>query len=152
MAAASSNLTALPVAVHHQAVTRLSQAELVQFESMLATADDSIESVMRAREGMYDDELDDGDEAGARAIVQSMVEAMAALTETPPPVIFKDKTTAVNWVYRTMISWRDRDRQEVMKGNHVPGMSAETIATCMELITKLNTSIGGDPTYSRLYT
>ena len=142
MAASASQLSALPVAVHGQAVTRLSQAELVQFETMLATTDDTLEACMEARETR---ERWPASEEASRAVLQCMTDAICALTGVAPPTTLVNKHEAVAWLHRSLLQWRDSELDNASKRRRTNGMNPAALLECMELISKLNSTIGNDP-------
>ena len=134
----SAQLAALPIATHGQAVSRLSQADLLHFESMLATADDSIEACMRARARTAIPARDDS----ASAVLQAVVDAIAAVTDAPPPTNMASKTGAVAWVSSAIVEARDRAVRKATQNSMAPGMDPQTVGACMELISKLNNALG----------
>lgn len=142
MASSSSQLSALPVAVHGQAMTRLSQAELVQFESMLATTDDTLEACMEARETRERWPVEEG---SSRAVLQSMTDAICALTGVAPPTTLVNKHEAVSWVHRSLLQWRDSEVDHASKRRRTNGMDPASLLECMKLISKLNSTIGDTP-------
>jgi hypothetical protein len=142
MAVSGSQLSALPIAVHGQAVTRLSQAELVHFETMLATTDDTLEACMEARETS---ERWPEEEGSSRAVLQAMTNAICALTGVAPPSKLHTKRDAVAWVHRTMLDWRDLEVGNATKRRRTMGMDPAVLVECMKLVSKLNSTIGDDP-------
>jgi hypothetical protein len=144
MSSTAAQLSALPVAVHGgQAMSRLSQADLLHFESMLATADNALETSMKSRAARRTIEY--MEEGSAQEVLKSMADAVCALTNAPPPTSLTSKQDAVAWVYRALLPWRDRAVRDATQAVSTPGMSAEALTACMELISKLNTTIGADP-------
>lgn len=133
-----AQLATLPIAVHGQAVSRLSQADLVQFENMLATADDTVEACMRARAAPILPESNDS----AHGVLQAMVNAVTAVTDAQPPGSMASKTSAVAWVSTAILQARDRAVQKATENSMAPGMDPHTVGTCMELISKLNNALG----------
>lgn len=148
MAAASSHssqasqLSALPVVVHGQgAVTRISQADLLQYEAMLRTADDSMEACMKSRARRHGP----ADEETAAAILRSVCDTISALTDAPCPTQFGSKLEAVKWTSRALLTWRDTTLQTASKHNVPPGMDPDTMALCVDAVSKLTAAMGGDP-------
>ena len=141
----SSQLSVLPISVHGQAVSRLSQADLLQFECMLATADDSIDACMNARtERTGGRWLYEADDATAAGILQSVLDTISALTGEQTPII-QTRQSAVAWVSQSVLGLRDRAVDAAAQGNLATGMNPSMVSACMELITKLNTTIGANP-------
>ena len=139
--ATSSQLSHLPVAVHGQAVSRLSQSELLQFEGMLATADDTLEACMIARSVCRLPASDDT----ATGVLQAVIDAVCALTNAPPPTSLQSKHSAVVWINSALLEMRNRAVDKAVTNNFTHGMDPQSITTCMELVSKLNSVIGGAP-------
>lgn len=130
----------LPVTVHTQAMSRLSTSELVQFESLLSTADDTLDACMRART----EPSRNSDDDSSKALFQVAIDTISALTNAPLPGSLSSKTDVVNWISRSVLEMRNREVELATRTNGTVGMNPAAVAVCMELITKLNTAIGGD--------
>ena len=108
---------------------------------MLRTADDALEASMNARAAQQLPESEDG----ARAVLQAVVDTLTALTNSAPPTGLQTKQAAVQWVNSSVMEWRQKAIERATTANCGPCMDPTTMATCMELITKLNATIGANP-------
>lgn len=133
-----ASLSTLPVIIHEQSTARLSQTELTHFETMLATADDTLDACMAARRApAFPDK-----EESTRAVLQAVVDTVAALTGASPPLTLTPKTT-VAWVSKAMLEMRDRSVAAGPLGCESATVNLSTVSACMELISNLNAAIGG---------
>lgn len=139
MTSASSHLATLPVSVHTQAVTRLSAAELVKFESMLAAADDSIDACMNARS----ERCTEPSETQAGELLRVAVDTVAALTNTTAPPSFESKSAVVAWISSAVLEMRNREVALAVAAGNTVSLNPAAVGVCMELISKLNSAIGG---------
>jgi hypothetical protein len=81
----------------------------------------------------------------ATGVLQAVVQAVAALTDATPPVSLQSKHSAVAWINSALPDMRNRAVDKAVTNNFTHGMDPQSIATCMELVSNLNSVIGGAP-------
>ena len=143
MSTTSSKMSSLPMVVHTDATGRLSHSELLQFESLLSTADDAMASCMETR-SQYAllQNTKDTDNNTSSAILHSVLETIGVLTGESVPVI-NTRHAAVAWVSQSILAMRNVAVETASQSKLTPGMDPAMVASCMELITQLNTRMGG---------
>lgn len=137
--AATNTLATLPVAIHSQAMSRLSTADLAQFETVLATADEAIEACMNANASVHVPVTDEG----TVGVLKSVVNTVRAVTGATPPASLDSKEELCKWTARAIYEFRDRAVNAAVTNNLTRGMPPEQMSACLELIEKLNRTIGG---------
>lgn len=131
-------MSALPIVAQG---SRVPQANLVAFESMLSAADEATEFFMNTKS--HAGEYATSDES-ATGVLNAVIDTIAALSNTQPPPRPCSRHTMVSWVSHTVLNIRDQAVARAVEANATtPPMNPEAIASCMELISKLNSSIGG---------
>ena len=134
-------LAALPVLNHDQTVSIITQPNLVQYEAMLKTADDSIEASMRLRAVRWQPESDNT----ISAMLWSVVETVAAITGEMAPVKLHSKQETVTWTSNALLKWNRRSVESVTEHNIPTGMDPATLTLCMQTVAKLTSAMGGEP-------
>ena len=84
----------------------------------------------------------DTDNNTSSAILQSVLETIGVLTGESVPVI-NTRHAAVAWVSQSILAMRNVAVETASQSKLTPGMDPAMVASCMELITQLNTRMGG---------
>ena len=69
--------------------------------------------------------------------------AAASHTSTPPPLPTASKSELVTWTLLSITTARNEAVRVATEKNVVPGMDSNHVATCMELMVRLNQAMGG---------
>ena len=138
----SINLCALPVTAHSQSTGRLTDSELMRFESVIDVADHAVQSSMqsRAAKAQTINSESDTDE-----ILISLVKLIGAITDVPDPKpsTLKSKRELLSWAHCAIRDKVARDVHRASQHGAAPGINAATMAKTLELITNLTRLTGG---------
>jgi len=131
-----------PLAMHAHHAARLSDAQRVQFEAVLETADDAVLACMQARQARQAPPapVSTGD---AAEMVQLMIKTVCAVTGAEAPATLDSKRAVVRWLSDSITRATETAVCKATQNNLAPGMDPREVATCMELMTKLNTLMNG---------
>lgn len=132
------DLHALPVAIHGPRTTRLSDAELLRFEAVLETADEAVEAYVEARTPQRLPASD----SEAVALLRALVDVVVATTGVSPPSAMDNRRELVRWAMDSIVDARTHAVHQATRKNLAPGMDPQHLATCMDLVAKLNGVIG----------
>lgn len=133
-------MQALPVAIHGTKRARLTDAERVQFDAILGTADDAVAACMNARRSPSALVAVSSSEAGG--VLDALIKTVCAMTGAAMPETLDSKRDAVRWVSEAIKNRVDGAVYSATKQNLAPGMDPRHVATCMDLMENLNTLLG----------
>ena len=141
MTTSSSLLRSLPVTVHGRPSTRMSDDELVRFESVLDAADCAVAAAMQTRVLP----TLPSSESGTLEVLHALVETISAVTNSDAPSTLS-KRAVIAWAHDAIVRKCDAEKQRVGAHEAVSSIDANVLSQSLELITRLNHLTSGAPT------
>lgn len=135
MISTSKTISALPTVVHGPRVSRLTDAELVRWESTLEVADSAVAACMAARAVA----TPPADDKTALSALKAVVSTIRALTGCDEPTTLTSQRAMIAWTCGAL-----GRMQPAPTPAHTPRASPEHAATVMELMARLNDSLRRD--------
>jgi hypothetical protein len=136
------NMDTLPVKVHDATQARVSASELQRFETILDAADAACGAGPQYRRSVRGYDLPADDAEGKLNVVLGTVYALCG--GALPPAVDASKNELLTWTTNSIVDARKAAVHAVAANNLVPGMDPEHVAEHMELVRKLNRSLGGE--------
>jgi len=140
-------MNTLPVTVHTPTLSRRSSvADLARFETVLDAADGAVAACMQSRVAAISPPPGDGTPAAELwESLHAVLGAVAAASHTSiqAPLPTASKSELVTWTLLSITNTRNEAVRVATEKNVVPGMDSNHVATCMELMMRLNQAMGG---------
>jgi len=148
---AAAPVRSLPVVAYPPVAPRVSEAEVLRFESMLETADDAVQVCVEAQRknaGWRAQDALCADAADAHLV--AVLEAVAAATgaATPPPNVHggTDRCELIRWTLESIMAMRNDTLRAAHTEQRAPGtLDPDHMGQCMELVTRLNAALSAPP-------
>lgn len=144
-------MCSLPVATHPPTTPRMSEAEVLRFESMLEAADDAVQvcvEAQRKNSGWRTQEALCADSADAHLVAVLEAVAAATGTTTPPPNAHAetDRCALIQWTLESIMTMRNNTLKAARDEQRPPGtLDPAHMGPCIELVTRLNAALSVPP-------